>query len=123
MAINDNRYAQAGAGQVATETVDQGLRAYMSRVYSYMSGGVLLSGLTAYGTYAMAVSQTKAGGGLVLTDFGKLMYQSPLKWVIMLLPLAFVLFLSFRAYKMSVAATHAAYWLFAAAMGDRKSVV
>ena len=117
MAINDNRYAQAGAGQVATETVDQGLRAYMSRVYSYMSGGVLLSGLTAYGTYAMAVSQTKAGGGLVLTDFGKLMYQSPLKWVIMLLPLAFVLFLSFRAYKMSVAATHAAYWLFAAAMG------
>lgn len=118
MANYDNRYAQASAGRVATdEVVDQGLRAYMSRVYSYMSGGVLLSGVTAYATYNAAVAQTKAGGGLRLTEFGQLLYASPLKWVVMLMPIAFVLFLSFRAYRMSVTGAHVAYWLFAAAMG------
>ena len=118
MANYDNRYAQAGAGQVATgAVVDQGLRAYMTRVYSYMSGGVLLSGITAYATYAMAVAQTKSAGGLVLTPFGQAIWQSPLKWVIMLAPIAFVFFLSFRAYSMSVTAAHISYWLFAAVMG------
>jgi hypothetical protein len=118
MAQYDNRYAQAGAaGQAGSLTVDQGLRAYMSRVYTYMSAGVLLSGIAAYSTYAAAVIQTKANGGLVLSPFGQAIYASPLKWVIMLAPLAFVFFLSFRAYKMSVAATQISFWLFAAVMG------
>ena len=43
--------------------------------------------------------------------------MSPLKWVIMLAPLAFVFFISFRIYKMSVPAAQIAFWLFAAAMG------
>ena len=33
---------------------------------------------------------------MYLTDFGYALYASPLKWVVMLLPLAFVFFLSFR---------------------------
>src|SRR6185503_10340543 len=45
------------------------------------------------------------------------LYASPLKWVVMLAPLAFVFFLSWRIYKMSVGAAQLSFWLFAAAMG------
>ena len=44
-------------------------------------------------------------------------FASPLKWVVMLAPLAFVFFLSFRVYKMSLGAAQISFWLFAAVMG------
>jgi FtsH-binding integral membrane protein len=55
--------------------------------------------------------------GTMLTQLGAAMYGSPLKWVIMLAPLAFVFFLSFRVHKMSVGSAQIAFWLFAAVMG------
>lgn len=112
-----NRYASAGVGRVEGATVDEGLRAYMLRVYNYMASGVLLTGVVAYMTYAAAVAQTRANGGLVLTEFGQLLYTSPLRWVVMLAPLAFVFFLSFRIYRMSVPAAQLSFWAFAAVMG------
>src|SRR6185312_15822112 len=48
---------------------------------------------------------------------GQMLYQSPLKWVVMFAPLAFVWYLSARVYKMSVASAQLAFWLFAAVMG------
>ena len=99
-------------------TVDEGLRAYMLSVYNYMAGGIALSGLTAYMVSQAAVAELKAvAGRLVLTPFGQALYMSPLKWVVMLAPLAFVLFLSFRIYKMSLPGAQLAFWLFSAVMG------
>lgn len=120
MAQYQNRYmpgAQGGSVAQDGAGVDQGLRSYMLRVYNYMAGGVALSGITAYLTHSMAVAQTKAAGGLILTPFGQMLYQSPLKWVVMFAPLAFVMLLSFRIYKMSPAAAQASFWAFAAVMG------
>ncbi len=119
MAQYDNRYAQAGtAARQSGAVVDEGLRSYMLGVYNYMAGGVALSGLTAYLTVVAATGgATGAAGRAALTPFGQLLYTSPLKWVVMLAPLALVMFLSFRVYKMSVTATQLSFWLFAAAMG------
>jgi FtsH-binding integral membrane protein len=61
--------------------------------------------------------------GMYLTSFGQLIYVSPLKWVIMLAPLGFVFFLSWRIYKMSVGAAQLAFWVFAAAMGASLSSI
>ena len=47
MAQIDNRYAQRGYGARTDVAVDEGLRAYMLRVYNYMAGGVLLTGIVA----------------------------------------------------------------------------
>ncbi|HEX5958952.1 MAG TPA: Bax inhibitor-1/YccA family protein, partial [Hyphomicrobiaceae bacterium] len=116
MAQIDNRYAHAGPAAQTDVAVDVGLRAYMLRVYNYMAGGIGLTGVVAYLTYANAVGVSPTGGK-VLTQFGQLIYTSPLKWVIMLAPLAFVMLLSFRVYKMSVGAAQAAFWAFAAVMG------
>lgn len=118
MAQSDNRYGQVGYGRTDTAVVDEGLRAYMGRVYNYMAGGVLLSGITAFATVQAATGGAiGAAGRQALTPFGQMLYTSPLKWVVMLAPLAFVFFLSFRVYSMSVGAAQIAFWLFAAVMG------
>ena len=44
-------------------------------------------------------------------------FSTPLKWVVMLAPLAFVLFFSFRIQSMSAAAAQAMFWAFCAVMG------
>jgi hypothetical protein len=111
MAQLDNRYATPGYPARAGAAVDEGLRSYMLGVYNYMAAGVALTGIAAYLTWSLAVS------GGELTSFGQALYNSPLKWVVMLAPLGFVFFLSFRIEKMSIAAAQASFWLFAAVMG------
>ena len=133
MAQIDNRYAQRGFGARADVAVDEGLRAYMLRVYNYMAAGIALTGLVAYVMFTYAVTTDLALAapsgvralhrGMYLTPFGQLIYVSPLKWVIMLAPLGFVFFLSWRIYKMSVGAAQLAFWVFAAAMGASLSSI
>src|SRR5690349_1119465 len=134
MAQIDNRYA----GRIGARTdvaVDAGLRAYMLRVYNYMAAGIALTGIVAYMIFSYAVTTdpalaAAAGGraialhrGMYLTQFGVTMFVSPLKWVVMLAPLAFVFFLSWRIYKMSLGAAQLAFWLFAAVMGASLSSI
>jgi uncharacterized protein len=97
--------------------VDEGLRAYMLRVYNYMSCGILLTGIVAFLTYSAAVVPSADAGGFALTAFGQLLYGSPLKWIVMLAPLASVMFLSVRISTMSVGAAQFCFWLFSAVMG------
>ncbi|MEO0791048.1 MAG: Bax inhibitor-1/YccA family protein [Pseudomonadota bacterium] len=104
----DNRnYAQV-AGTRTDGVIDQGLRSHMIGIYNYMTGGVALTGIVAMATSYLA--STNQGVYQAL-------YFSPLKWVVMLAPLAFVFFLSFRVHKLSVGAAQVSYWLFAAVMG------
>ena len=76
--------------------IDQGLRSYMLKVYNLMALGVALTGLVAYAFAEAAFTSTGAP-----TAFGMAIYGSPLRWVILLAPLALVFFLSFRIDKMS----------------------
>jgi uncharacterized protein len=127
-----NRSAQiGGAAQTGTQTgaaVDAGLRAYMLSVYNYMAGGVAFTGLTAYALFnaTTTTNQAEAVGKMgkhLLTPLGKMLYSSPLIYVLMLAPLALVLLLSFRVYKMSLPATQIAFWGFAAVMGISLSTI
>ena len=101
-----NRTAQARAQSGAM--IDQGLRAYMLKVYNLMALGLAITGLAAYGTYALAVSNPA---------FAQLLFASPLRWVVMLAPLGLVFFLGFRINSMSVAAAQLTFWIYAALMG------
>ncbi len=116
MAQFDNRYAVAGSATRTGAAVDEGLRSYMLGVYNYMAAGVALTGIVAYFVSSAAMVE-RVGGKVALTPFGQMLYTTPLKWVVMLAPLAFVFFLSFRIYKMSVPAAQISFWLFAAVMG------
>ena len=96
----------------------------------YLLTMIALTGLVAYFLFTQTVTNdpalaAKAANGaalamrrgMYLTELGRMIYTTPLMWVLALAPLAFVFFLSFRVYKMSVAAAQASFWLFAAVMG------
>src|SRR6185312_6017666 len=121
MAEFDRPTYAAGAGSAAV--VDQGLRSYLLRVYNYMAVGLVVTGLVAWFGNNLAVTQDQASAvaqapnGAMLTQFGVWLYTSPLQWVVMLAPLAFVFALSFGINKMSAATAQLVFWVFAAVMG------
>jgi len=82
--------------------VDQGLRAFMLGVYNNMVLGLAVTGLVALGTFMLATT-TGVNGRVALTPFGQAIYVSPLKWLVILAPLAFVFFMSFRMEQMASA--------------------
>ncbi len=96
--------------------IDQGLRSFMLGVYNHMITGLAISGFVALGTNMLATAQNAAGRS-VLTPIGQMLYVSPLKWLIMLAPLAFILFFSFRIDKMSASSARTMFYAFAAVMG------
>jgi uncharacterized protein len=105
----DTRFTTQTGSQVQ---IDQGLRSYMLRVYNYMGAGLAITGAAAYGTFHAAVDAAGA-----LTPFGNAIFVSPLKWALILAPLAMVMFLSFRIEKMSVSAAQTTFWAYAALVG------
>ena len=107
-----------GAGAQADASIDQGLRAYMIRVYNLMGLGLLITGLAAWGAFQMAVT-----GDGQLTAFGQLIYTSAFRWVVILAPLAAVFFLSFRIQSMSVAAAQTTFWVYAGLVGLSLSTI
>ena len=128
MAQFDNRLAQGGIAVGPAATFDVALRSYMLRVYNYMAGGVALTGVVAYAINQLSTTTNQAEsvgnvGKHLLTPFGAAIYNTPIIWVLIFAPLAFVFFLSFRVYKMSVASAQLSFWLFAAVMGASMSTI
>jgi FtsH-binding integral membrane protein len=114
---NDTRQQQTGFSSVprAGDAVarrasyDMGLRAHMLKIYNYMASGVLLTGIVAL----LAAS----------TGFAVAMIGSPLKWLVILSPLAIVFAMSFGANKFSTATLQAMFWGFATLMGLSLSTI
>ena len=97
--------------------IDEGLRAYMLKVYNYMTTGLLLTGLVAYFFGKASIVTNDLGQIIGITSIGAMLFGSPLKWVVMLAPLGFVFYLSARISKMSVSSAQITFWIFSAIMG------
>lgn len=95
----------SGATRPATGVqFDEGLRQHMLRIYNYMAIGLVVTGLVAY-----FVGTTPS---LYVPIF-----SSPLKWVVMLAPLGFVMFMSFKIQSISAGTAQAMFWGLCAVMG------
>ena len=97
--------------------MDEGLRAYMLKVYNYMATGILLTGIIALITFKMSVVTDVNGSIVALTEVGNAIYLSGLKWIVMLAPLGIVFYMSFGINKMSASKAQTTFWVFAALMG------
>ncbi len=95
-----NAAASVGVPRAAR---DAGLRSYMLSVYNYMASGVLLTGI---------VALLFANSGLA-----EQVLSTPLRWVIMFAPLAFVMVMSFGINRISTGTLQLLFWAFAAVMG------
>jgi hypothetical protein len=108
-------YPRASAATTAA-VLDAGLRAYMLRVYNWMTSGLLLTGIIAY-----AIANTSLRAAFyqdVMTPMG-IIHDRPtaLAMISVFAPLAFVLVLSMGVNRLSRSAAQALYWAFCAAMG------
>ena len=108
---------RAAEAQKSTVVMDEGLRAYMLKVYNYMATGVLLTGIIAMLSFKMSVVTDASGAISGFTSFGNALFFSGLKWVVMLAPLGIVFYMSFGINKMSAAKAQSVFWIFAALMG------
>jgi uncharacterized protein len=111
----DRNLATVRPGYRTDVAIDAGLRAYMIRVYNYMTAGVALTGLVAWFTFSAAV--TDAGGSLQLTSFGHAIFASPLMWVFVLAPLALVFVLSFGINRLSAGTALMLFFVYAGLLG------
>ena len=89
-----------------TVAMDEGLRAYMLHVYNYMVLGLAITGLAALGIYMASVTgdpgaaarvlrdgvevPARVANNMYLTSIGYTMFVSPVKWIVILAPLAIV---------------------------------
>ena len=100
-----------------TVVMDEGLRAYMLKVYNYMATGILLTGIIALISFKMSVVTDSSGAIAGFTSIGNALFFSGLKWVVMLAPLGIVFYMSFGINKMSAAKAQTVFWIFASLMG------
>ena len=91
--------SRSGAG-----AVDQGLRSYMLGIYNYMALGLGLTGL---------VATLVASSPALL----QAIYGSPLQFVVMLAPVGFVFFLSFRLHAIQASTAQMLFWAYSGLMG------
>ena len=100
---------RAGDAVARSATYDAGLRAHMLKIYNYMGSAVLLTGIVAL----VAAN----------TGFAAAMLGSPLKWLVILSPLAIVMAMSFGANRFSTPTLQAMFWAFATLMGLSMSTI
>jgi uncharacterized protein len=124
MADFDKRTVNMQAGAYA---VDEGLRAYMLRVYNYMAMGLAITGIAAYAVAQYVTStvptEIMLRNGTYLTKFGETLYGVPGRYIIFFAPLVLVFLLAARVHKMSVPAAQLTFWVYAALVGVSLSAI
>jgi len=113
--------------------IDAGLRGYMLLIYNYMGLGLAITGTAALVVYSISVTEdaesavkimrggaelpAQLTGGLYLTQIGYAVFVSPLKWLVILSPLALVFGLSFGIERLRPAFAQVLFWIYAALIG------
>lgn len=94
----------------STTTIDQGLRAFMSKVYGYMMLGLLITGITS---------------SIIATNPQLLMaiFSSPLQYVLLFAPFGMVMYLQFRIHKLQASTAQLLFFGYAALLGMSLSVI
>lgn len=120
----NNPFGTAPAGYASSQTaaLDVGLRAYMLRVYNWMASGLVLTGLVAFG-----IAHTSLLGlfyaPVTLADGNTGYAATPLAWIAIIAPLAFVMILSFGVNRLSTRAAQALFWIYCATMGASLTMI
>ncbi|SFL13379.1 Bax inhibitor-1/YccA family protein [Shimia haliotis] len=120
---------RSAAGTRAAQ-IDEGLRAHMNKVYGTMSVGMVITALAAWAIAGLAtttdpsVAAAQLPNGTLLSNFGVTLYGSPLRWVVMFAPLAFIFFGWGALMRRGSAATvQLGFYAFAAIMGVSMSSI
>ncbi|MDD3028763.1 MAG: Bax inhibitor-1/YccA family protein [Alphaproteobacteria bacterium] len=96
-------FFRSGVAGLDRVTMDAGLRAHMQRVFGYMGVGLALTGLMAWVTAHTVLAQ--------------IIFGSPLRWLVALAPLGFIMAMNFKMNTISVSGLKTLFWIFCGVMG------
>jgi uncharacterized protein len=96
-------FFRSGVAGLDRVTMDAGLRAHMQRIFGYMAGGLALTGLLAWIT--------------AHTVLASLIFGSPLRWLVAIAPLGFIMVMNFRMNTITSSGLKTLFWLFCGTMG------
>ena len=109
----DPRYQGGFASGTATAAaVDEGLRAYMLKVYNYMAVGLVLTGAVAF-----AVINVPAISSIFYVSGPGYAQLTMLGWVALFAPLLFVFVFASRLHAMDPNTAQTLFWVYAGLMG------
>src|ERR1044072_9476081 len=106
--------------------IDEGLRAYMLRIYNYMVLGLAITGFAALGIYMLSVTSDPTlayqgarplARGMYVTQIAYYLFGTALKWGVLLAPLALPCFRAFRIQNMRPATAQITFLIYAALVG------
>lgn len=110
MSSFNNKVSSFASAASRSTTYDSALRDYMVKVYNFMSIALVISGAVAF-----LVANSPA---LMSAIFG-----TPLAWVVMLAPLGFVFFFSYKLNSISAQKAKTYLWIYSALMGLSLSTI
>ena len=108
--MNNNRFMASTNAQASQ--IDVGLRAYMLGVYNHMTTALAITGF-----FALGLSFLVGPSLYELTSFGQTLYGGPLKWVVMLAPLAMVFYISAKLNSISASKARNLFYIYSGLMG------
>jgi FtsH-binding integral membrane protein len=118
----DFETTQSVSGARASQ-IDEGLKAHMNKVYGTMSVGMIITALAAWAISGLATTTDPAlavgqmQNGTMLTGLGATIYTSPLRWVIMLAPLAMIFGFGAVMRRSTAQAAQLFFYIFATLIG------
>lgn len=116
MALEDRKYWSDTRTAAEAAQIDEGLRAYMLRVYNYMASGVALTGIVAW-LVAFYEPVKAIFYSTIQTPQGVVTEPNILMWGSMFLTLGLVFFLSFRVAHIKASTAQALFWAYAGLNG------
>jgi hypothetical protein len=109
----DSRNISAPEVKAGTTPYEAGFRAYMVRIYTYMTGALALTGIV-----ALLFSQSAGFLNAMYTiENDAIVGMRPLGWAVMLAPLGMVVFLSVGIERLGLIAAQMSFWVYAALVG------
>tara|TARA_B100000767_G_C19666545_1_gene493363 strand:- start:219 stop:950 length:732 start_codon:yes stop_codon:yes gene_type:complete len=108
--MNNNRFMASANAQASQ--IDVGLRAYMLGVYNHMTTALAITGF-----FALGLSFLVGPSIYELTSFGQTLYGGPLKWLVMLAPLAMVFYISAKLNSISASKARNLFYIYSGLMG------
>ena len=108
--MNNNRFMASANAQASQ--IDVGLRAYMIGVYNHMTTALAITGF-----FALGLSFLVGPSVYELTSFGQTLYGGPLKWLVMLAPLAMVFYISAKLNSISASKARNLFYIYSGLMG------
>lgn len=98
-----DQFFRSGVAGVDRVIFDAGLRAHMQRVFNYMGGGLALTGIVAF--------------IVANTPLATIIFGSALRWIAMLAPLVFLMYMQVKINSVTAAQAQTRFWIFCGLMG------